>query len=113
MDLPPGADLGCSSDYSAVNAEDRSGAGFPVNSSWTGVSRSLPPRKTSLERPVEPSLWLRLLSGVSLALGEREAGQNSGACAGGSEAAKQLATVDRRVTWSVERSLFSLTPLVP
>jgi hypothetical protein len=36
----PGADLGGSSKYSNENFEDRSGAGFHVNSSWTWVSRS-------------------------------------------------------------------------
>jgi len=33
-------DLGCSSKYSAENAEDRSGEGFHVNSDWSWVSRS-------------------------------------------------------------------------
>ena len=34
------ADLGCSSEYSMVIVEGRSGEGFPVNSIWTWVSRS-------------------------------------------------------------------------
>jgi hypothetical protein len=113
MDRPPGADLGCSSDYSAVNAEDRSGAGFPVNSSWTGVSRSLPPRKTSLERPVEPFRLLLWVFWRPWLWGKGKPVKIPAPAARGSEAARQLATVERRVIWSEESSLFSLTSLTP
>lgn len=50
---------------------------------------------------------------LSLDLGEREAGQHSSTCVRGSDAAKQLTTADRRVTWPEESSLFSLTSLAP
>jgi len=33
-------DLGCSSNYSNENLEDRSGEGFHVNSNWSWVNRS-------------------------------------------------------------------------
>jgi hypothetical protein len=63
---------------------------------------------------VEPDLIVSAVgSGISLALGEREFGQNSETWVRGTEAVKQLATADRRVTWSVESSLFSLTSLTP
>ena len=34
------ADLGCSSEYTSETLVGRSGKWFPVNSIWTGVSRS-------------------------------------------------------------------------
>jgi hypothetical protein len=34
------ADLGCSSNYSNENLEDRSGEGFHENSNWSWVNRS-------------------------------------------------------------------------
>ena len=97
------------------NTEDRSGVGFHVNSTWTWVSRSQPPRKSFLGKVGEPSPVRRWWN-YSFGSGEREFGpgfrnRRVGNGRKAIEALKQLTTAGRQGSLACGELSFSLTQL--